>query len=223
MALLLLVLLPALPAIFILYIQRLPFPYQDDFKAILAFAVPYLQAHGPAAKAFLIATFQYGDYKLIFDNVAVAASLEATHHVSFAFLTALGDFFVFGVFGLLWYAFRQQFGRATSLLYFLPVSLVWFALTYWETLNWAEASLQNLPVVFFALAAMLLIAPTRVSGAQDLVEVSKVRFLAGCVAALLGGCCSPNAFLLAPVGLLLLLSRRAYVRGPCGAWHLCFL
>jgi hypothetical protein len=198
-----LVLLPGIIAGFILYMQRLPFPYQDDFKALLAFASQYKRAPGFSAKALQIAVFPYGSYRLIFEHGVIAAQIGLTHHLNFGFFTALGDLFLLGIFGLLWCSFERTPFRS-KLLYFLPVSLMFFSLSYWETLNWAMASLQNVPVIFFALLSLYLL------GQKNTSDLQKGKFLLSCIAALLACCSSPNGFLLAPVGVLMLASQRRF-------------
>jgi hypothetical protein len=192
----------------ILYAQRLPYPYQDDFNAILAFALEYDHAAGFLAKALVIERVQHNSYRLIFEHLVIAFELGLTHHLNFAFLTAFGDLFLLGILVLLWFSFEEK-PRSTKLLYFLPVSLTFLSLSYWENLNWAMTGLQNTPVVFFALLALLLLGPL---GPPNTARLHNGKFFFSCVGALLCCCCSPNGFLLAPVGMLVLLSRRSYKR-----------
>jgi len=84
-------LLPAIVAYGILYRQALSVPYQDDYEAILAFATAYKQLPTLKQKALEIAAEQHNEYKLVFEHSIVAAELEFTHHLNFAFLIALGD------------------------------------------------------------------------------------------------------------------------------------
>jgi hypothetical protein len=209
-----LILAPAVLAFLILYGQRLPFPYQDDYKALLAFVTQYVHASGLTARSLQIAVFEYNNYRLIFEHSVVAAQVELTHRVNFALLTALGDCFLLGIFVLLWCSFGRKPTR-NNLLHFFPVSLLFFSLSYWETLNWAEASLQNVPVIFFALAALYFLSP------QSSAIVRYGRFFLACIAALLSCCSSPNGFMLAPVGLLMLISLSRYRRAVL--WCLIFV
>jgi hypothetical protein len=81
------VLLPAGVAFGILYRQALPVPYQDDYKAILAFADEYGQLPTLRAKLLDIATKQFNEYKIGFEHSIIASEIELTHHLNFAFLT----------------------------------------------------------------------------------------------------------------------------------------
>ena len=92
------------------------------------------------------------------------------------------------------------------LLAFLPISFLFFSLTYWENLNWTTTGLINIPVIFFSLLAIYLLLP------RKMIEPTRARLLLACLAAALAAFTSANGFLLGPVGLLILLARRAYAR-----------
>jgi hypothetical protein len=199
-------LVPVLGASGVLYRQILPFPYGDDYDAILAFAVDYVQLPDARTKAVAIATKPHNEYKLGFEHAIVAAELELTHHLNFTFLITLGNLFLLPIGYLLWLTYRNdECGPDRALLDFLPISLCFFSLTYWENLNWAMTGLQNTPVILFSLLAIYFV----VSG-------DRTRLLLGCLAAGLAAFTSANGFLLAPVGLLILLPRRAYA--ACLVW-----
>ena len=205
--LLLAAVLPAIVAYAILYRQAFAAPYQDDYKAILGFAVEY--AHLPTfkAKVLHIATDQFNEYKLSFEHSIVASEVELTRHLNFAFLIALGNLFLLPILYLVWLIFQQDEPNLNRrLLAFLPISFVFFSLTYWDNLDWAMTGLQNTPVILFSLLAIYLLAPRKV------VEPGHARFLLACLAAALAASTSANGFLLAPVGLLVLLPHRAYAR-----------
>ena len=192
-------LFPAIVAFGILYLQAPSVPYQDDYGAILAFAADYEQLPTFGAKVLDIATEQSNEYKLGFEHFIVACELELTRHLNFAFLTALGNLFLLPIAYLLWLTCQEdEIATTRSLLQFLPISLVFFALTYWENLDWAMTGLQNTPVILFSLLAIYLLTSTR-------------RYpLLACLAAALAAFSSANGFLLGPLGLLILLPRRAY-------------
>src|ERR1700721_217584 len=212
---LLAVLLPALAGYAILYRQALPVPYQDDYAVILSFATGYDQLPSWKAKVFEIATAQTNEYKLSFTHFIVASDLELTHHLDFGFLTGLGNLFLLPIGYLLWLTYQEdEKGLGQRLLAFLPISLLFFSLTYWENLNWATTDLQNVPVVFFSLLAIFFLFPGRS------FAPTRARLLLACLAAALAACTSANGFLLGPVGLLILLPRRAY--GAAVAWCASF-
>jgi hypothetical protein len=212
---LLAVLLPAIIAYGILYRQALKVPFQDDYAVILAFATDYDQLPTWQAKVFDIATKQANEYKLSFEHFIVASELELTHHLDFAFLTSLGNLFLLPIGYLLWLTYQEdEKDPGRRLLAFLPISLLFFSLTYWENLNWATTDLQNIPVIFFSLLAIYFLFPSRT------FDPTPARLLLACLAAALAACTSANGFLLGPLGLLILLRRRTYVAAV--AWCASF-
>lgn len=217
--LLLAVLLPAIVAFAILYRQGISVPYQDDYAAILEFAVNYHQSPSWKAKLLHIAIDQVNEYKLSFEHFVAASDLELTHHLNFGLLTGLGNSFLLAIAYLLWRTYQpdeQDLNR--RLLAFLPISLIFFSLTYWENLNWATTDLQNIPVIFFSLLAIYLLFPGR------RFVPARPRMLLACVAAALAACASANGFFLVPVGLLIFLPRRAYAKSLlwCASFALPF-
>jgi hypothetical protein len=202
-----LVLLPGIVAFAILYRQALPLPYQDDYGTILSFAADYDQLPSVATKVLYIAAAQSNEYKLGFEHSIVATEIEVTHHLNFAFLTTLGNLFLLPLGYLLWRTYREDEGDLNlRLLAFLPISFLFFSLTYWENLNWTTTGLVNIPVILFSLLALYLLLP------RKMIEPTRVRLLLACLAALLAAFSSANGFLLGPVGLLILLRRRSYAR-----------
>ena len=201
------VLLPAILSFGILFRQSLFVPYQDDYNAILAFAIDYKHLPNLSEKVLDIAAAQHNEYKLGFEHAVVASELELDHHLNFTFLVVLGDCFLIGIGYLLWKIYSPE-GMALSLRLrrFLPISLLFFSLTYWENLNWAMTGLQNTPVIFFSLLGLYLLIPL------DRSLPGLPRMIAACVVSALAAFTSANGFLLALVGLLFLLPRRAYGR-----------
>jgi hypothetical protein len=198
------VLFPAIVSFGILYHQALSVPYQDDYTTILDFAISYHRLPDFKAKVLEIAASQSNEYKLILEHAIVASQLELTHRLHFAFLNALGNCFLVAIGYLLWKIYSGAGDMASRLLKFLPISLLFYSLTYWENLNWTTTDLQNIPIVFFSLLAIYLLVTT------PSYRVPSLHVLAACIAAALAGFTSANGFLVAPVGLLFLLPRRAY-------------
>ena len=223
------VLLPAVAAGGILCQQALPEPYRDDYHTILAFSTDYDKLPTFTTKVLFIATAQSNEYKLAFEHSIVASELELTRHLNFSFLTVLGNLFLLPLGYLLWRTYQEETGDLNRrLLAFLPISLLFFALIYWDDLNWATTGLQNIPVILWSLLAIYLLLSGKTIGP------ARPRLLLACVAAALAAFASANGFLLAPVGLCILLVRHAYVRSllwctsfvlPLGAYlyHYTFL
>jgi hypothetical protein len=201
------VLAPALISLVVVFSQMDAFPYQDDYHAILAFAVRFHEIHGVAARCLYVVAAQHNEYKLIFEHAIVAAELALTHRVNFSFLAALGNLSVLPIGYMLWRGYPiENGGLDAKLREFIPVSLLFFTAGYWETMNWPMGGLQNITVVMFSLLALSWLT-------SDVGNADARRTMAlACVAAFLAVCSSPNGFLLAPVGSVFLASRRAYRR-----------
>jgi hypothetical protein len=201
------VLLPAIVAMGILYQQALSAPFEDDYAVFLAFAGNYEQLPTLQGKLLDIATAQVNEYKLAFAHSIAAAEIELTHHLNFAILSTLGNLFLLPIGYFLWLTYQEE-GIALNrrLLEFLPISLLFFSLTYWPNLNWATTALQNIPVVFFSLLAIYLLLP------RKMLELTQARQLLACFAAAAAAFTSANGFLLGPVGLLIFFARREYAR-----------
>jgi hypothetical protein len=129
----------------------------------------------------------------------------------------LGNLFLLLIAYLLWRTYRSPSPRSLNqrLVEFLPISLLLFAPFYWETLDWSMAGLQNIPVIFFSLLSIILLVATN-PGKSGLGR----SLLAG-LSAVLAALSSANGFLLAPIGLLILLPRKAF--SAAALWCACFL
>jgi hypothetical protein len=198
---------PAMVAFGIIYWQELPLPYQDDYAAILAFAANYNQSPTVKAKILAIAADQFNEYKFCFAHSLVVLEMRLTGHLNFVFLTAFGNLFLLPIYYLLWQTYRDDESDFNRRLFaFLPISFLFFSLTYWEILNWATTDLSNIPVIFFSFLAIHLLIPRKV------IAPARARFILACLAAALAACSSANGFLVGAVGLLILFARRAYAK-----------
>lgn len=206
---------PALLQFCIVVRQQFPFPYQDDYPAVLGFALHYEQLHGLRERLVYIVEAQHNEYKLIFQHVLFSLQLLAGHRINFVELNLIGDCFVLLIGFVLWKMTQVPSETMESkLLRFLPISLIFFSLNYWEGVDWTMASLVYFPVIFWVLLSLyLLFAPNR--------KVSRANFSLGCVAALLAASSSANGFLLLPVGLLGLLPNRAYRKATVWCCAFC--
>jgi hypothetical protein len=200
------VFLPPIVAFVILFRQSFPVPYQDDYVAVLAFAREHRQLPDWSAKAVHILTTQSNDYKLAFAHFVIAADLELTGYLNFRFLVFLGNFFLLPIAYLLWRSCpADPEGRLDQkLIRFLPICLMFFSLVYWEALDWCTSGLANLPVILFSFLSITLLT-SRLSE-----NTSLARVLLASLSAALAALSSANGFLLAPIGLVILLPRRAF-------------
>ena len=239
------VLAPAIGAFAILWSQAYAAPFQDDYSALLKFAGDFETLQSMKEKVLLIASAQHTEYKLVFEHTVVATELALTHRLSFQFLQSLGDLFLLTIGWLLWLTYGARESRLQARLAdFLPASLIFFGLAYWETVDWAMAGLQNLPVVFFSLLSIYLLArwdgfvDSKVPKGEGVpphgrghfrgdsgpgVSPRRVvgRFAWACVAGALAAFSSANGFLVAVVGVWILLRRRRY--WACVWWGASFV
>ena len=121
-------------------------------------------------------------------------------------LCVLGDSAVLVLAFLLWPMFLpQEKDFVRRLTFFVPAAWLLFQLGYCDTLNWAMASLQNVWAIVFSLAAIqCFLRPTRTAYAGALILY------------MLAISASGNGFLLLPIGLIVLISRRQW--GRCMGW-----
>jgi hypothetical protein len=196
------VLLPALIFYAILLRRAVNLPFVDDYDALLQFLNSGAQVHGLFAKAAWFFSAQHNEYKLFFEEGIVWLQLALFGHVNFLWLCALGNSFIAVLALQLWQLFLPHRGDLpTRLLLFLPVSWLLFQLQYVETVDSAMASLQNLPVLVFSLGAFML-----------LPRASLRSFCGALVCMALAIASSGNGVFVLPVGLLVLLLHRRFLR-----------
>jgi hypothetical protein len=210
------VVLPPIIEYLILYRQAFSVPYQDDYAVILAFVREYSQHPDWTAKAIDVLTKQTNDYKLAFAHLIIGCDFELTGHLNFLFFVVFGNLCLLPIAYLLWRTYRSCSTclLAERLKEFLPISLMFFTLVYWETMDWSMAGLQNLPVILFSLLSVTLLV-SAVSKSSGLG-----RALLASLSAVLAALSSANGFLLAPIGLLILIPRRAF--GASALWCISF-
>ena len=197
-----LALLPVCLVSLILFREALGLPILDDYNAILGFSLRWCAQPSLSGKLLLLISAQDNEYKLLFEHTLTALQLATLHHLNLTFLLTVGNLFLLPTAFVCWNCcFPAVTDRTTRLALCIPVSFLLFQLNYAETLDWSMASLQNLTVIAFSLLSIYLLAsPTR--GAFPLA----------CISAAAACASSANGFLLAPVGLLMLLPRPRFPR-----------
>jgi hypothetical protein len=197
-------LLVALPAVFfygILFRHLVNLPYMDDY-GILAVRNQLVPAKGIAEKLQLFLAAQHNEYKLFFVDGMAWAQFAVLGHVNFAQLCVLGDSAVLVLAFILWSMFlpgHKDLARRLAL--FVPVAWLLFQLVYWETLNTALGTLQNLWVIAFSLGAI-----------RCLLLAQRKAYLGALVLYALAIAASGNGFFVLPVGLVILAKRRQLAR-----------
>lgn len=197
-----LILLPVVVAYAILYREMSPIPLLDDYDAIFAFLLHQQQLSSLGGKLLYIVEAQHVAYKLIFEHLVLYVQFLFIKRVSLVFLIVFGNFFLAVLLAIYWKAyFADEKDLTRRLILFLPVSYLLFSLNFAETVDWAMAGLQNLPVIFFSFAAIFF-----------LTRSGRRGFGRACFCSALACMSSANGFLLAPIGLFVLLAERNYRR-----------
>jgi len=199
---LLFVALPAILFYWILLRNVSTIPYYDDYITLLQFMNQLIPLRSVSARIMYFLAAQSNEYKLFFDHAIACLQYALIGHLEFRSLALIGDAFVLLLVLLLWKMFLpHHHSLAERLAWFVPISWLLFQLSYWESLNWPMASLQNTPILFFSFATIYL-----------LVKGSRPAFSGALVFFVLAIATSGNGFLLIPVGLLILFLNRSYLR-----------
>ncbi|MGA9670428.1 MAG: hypothetical protein WBQ94_14540, partial [Terracidiphilus sp.] len=199
---LLFVTLPAILFYSLLFRDAVNIPFWDDYDALLEFLNHMTLLDGLSAKISYFLAAQHNEYKLFLLHGVAWLQYVFFGHIDFRVLSILGDTFVLLLAILLWTMFLpNRKDLAGRLVLFIPVSWLLFQFQYWETLNWSMAGLQNLPILVFSLAAINL-----------LVKGTRAAFWGAVVLFILSVAASGNGFVLIPVGLLILVLSRSYLR-----------
>jgi hypothetical protein len=192
------VVFPAVLFYWILARTALNMPLIDDYDAILGFLNQMVGLHSFSARAYYFLTAQHNEYKLFFGHAVVWAQYCLQGRVNFFTLFLVGNSFVLLLAILLFKMLLPEYPEfSRRVAFFIPVSWLVFQLQYWETLNWAMASLQNVSVIVFALASIYFLVPAR-RGSFPWAIVCLVLAIAA----------SGNGFLVVPVGVLALAVGR---------------
>ena len=176
--------------------------YWDDYNAVLRFLNQMAQEKSVAGRVQWFLAAQHNEYKLFFLHGVAWAQYAWLGHTDFVGLCVLGDLAVLALAFLLWPMFlpgQKDLGK--RLAFFVPVAWLLFQLQYWETLDWAMASLQNLAVIVFAFAAILCFLRT-----------SRGAYAGALLLYVLAIASSGNGFLVLPVALLIFAVRRRLAR-----------
>jgi hypothetical protein len=176
-------------------------PFLDDYPSVLEFLNVHLQLTTAGARTAHLLTAQHNEYKLLFENCVFLIDRALFGHVNFILLSALGNAFVLLLFLVIWQVALPSIEPQRKALLMVPPAFLLFQLQYASTLDWAMGSLQNLPVLFFALVAL-----------WQITSEGGYAFPVSCAAMLLCIASSGNGFILALSGALFLLQKRAWQR-----------
>ncbi len=195
-------LLPAAVFYFQLWRTAVPLPILDDYQIILGLLNGLHDTPTLAGKAHLVFVSEHNGYKLVFENLCVAADHLLVHPFSLPLLIGVGDALAALILAtvLAMPRFRPDICPLRWWL-MVPAAALIMQLQYASALNFASSSLQHLAVIFFSLLAMLLLAGR-----------SRVNFAAACAALMFAAASSPNGFFAVPPGFLMLAQRKRWSR-----------
>jgi hypothetical protein len=186
-------------------------PMVDDYAVFLDFILKLRELHHLSAKLLLILSTQRFEYKLIFVETLAALQWKLTGHVNFAAFMLAGYLCVLGLAWLIWKnALPPKFGFRQRLIFMLPVFYLLFSLSYADSLDFAQYSMQILTTPLLAFASI-----------QFLLRGSKWNLVLACLSAMACSLCSANGLLLAPIGLCILLPRRRWISAASWAGTFC--
>jgi hypothetical protein len=197
---------PALMFYLILWRNAVRIPILDDYHIVLDFISWVSQHHSLSNRLVYLLTNEHNGYRLMLVNAVTYSQYLLFGQIHFLPLVALGDAFAVFIFLIV-----VRMARITSAnpverwTLLIPVAWLIFQLQYASALDFSSCSIQNLGVVFFALVAIYL-----------LDKSSTIAFAASCVALILAVASSPSGFFVAPVGFLMLVQKKQWLRIP--AW-----
>jgi hypothetical protein len=190
-------------------------PIIDDYDTIMDFAVRYQALPTAGARLHYILADQYVEYKLVFLHLFTAGQLALVHHLSFSFTFWVGNVALLALLFVSWSSFfAEERDLERRLLLFAPMVFFLFSLNYAEAVDWVACDIGYILTIVFSLLSLHLLA------GETILTPIRV-FACACLCALLACTIAANAFLLLPLGLLVLLPRRAYLRAVF--WCACFL
>ena len=195
------VVLPIIPFYIILFRTALDIPLYDGYRT-LEFVNHLHNLSGLAPKFSFLIERQFNEYKLVFLEVVVWLQYALMGRVDFRVLSAVSNAFVLFIAILAWKMFLPAHkDMGTRLALFIPVSWLLFQFGYLELLNWGGDGLQHLPSLLFSFATIYF-----------LFGKTRTAFAAALAFQVLAIAASGNGFLLLPIGLLVLVPARSYIR-----------
>lgn len=197
---------PALVFYVLLWKTAFRFPLADDYDVILKFVNVVSQSTSLSSKFLCAITVEHNGYKLMLDSFITLTQYSIFGQIYFLPLVALGDSFALLIFLVMCSMSKVTPGDfSRRLLLLVPVAFLVFQLQYASALNFASCSLQQLTVIFFSFLSILLLSRS-----------SRLSVAGACLALLLAVASSPNGFIAAVLGFVLLAQMRRWRHLP--AW-----
>ncbi|MBL0742213.1 hypothetical protein [Chryseolinea lacunae] len=185
----------------VIYKYGLNIPDWDDYGSVLRFANNFRTDQNFATKWMSLFS-QHNEHRIFFNRIVTLLNLAVWGKIDFRFFIVAGNLSLLVVFLLFVKCFKEIV--AGEWWFFLPVPFLLFSVGSHENFLWAMASVQNISVVLFSLAALYFLFRSEKMTARD--------FAFACALALLATFTSGNGMITFATGLLGLIIRRYPVK-----------
>ena len=126
-------------------------PFIDDYDVILGSTNHFITTAGLLGKVGALWA-QHNEHRLIIPRIIALLQYYILGHINFRHLTLIGNLFWSTSLILI---IREHRKRAQlPLLFYVPLSFLWFSLVHHENTFWAMAGLQNYGAIFFSVVAL---------------------------------------------------------------------
>jgi hypothetical protein len=170
-------------------------PKWDDHP-LKGFVIDYDKASTISEKINTI-TRQHNEHRIGLTRLATLIDFKLFGGVNYKHLMFFGNLALILIWLLLTRFFRQTIA---SFWYALPVVTFWFGLAFWENTFWGMASVQNMWVVALTLWSCWIIAQNNRYWAWGIVVAAVAFYTSG------------NGILALPIGLMVLLLQKNWLR-----------
>jgi hypothetical protein len=126
-------------------------PFIDDYDVILGSTNHFITTAGLLGKVGALWA-QHNEHRLIIPRIIALLQYYILGHINFRHLTLIGNLFWSTSLILIIREHRKK--TQLPLLFYVPLSFLWFSFVHYENTFWAMASLQNYGAVFFSVVAL---------------------------------------------------------------------
>lgn len=187
---------------FIVYHYSVNIPFWDDYTH-LKVITRIVSSDSIIEELKLFFSF-HNEHRIAFARLVTLAALALSNDLNFVTLIILGNLSLLGTGALLFSIFdknsSQDFRR--RVIYFFPVVLLLFNLSYFEASIWAVAALSSLVVIFLSFLCVFVLSRFAYRGYWWVF----LAFLIG----VLSACTQGNGLLVLYIGIFLLILQKRY-------------
>jgi hypothetical protein len=185
---------------FAVYKYSINIPFWDDYTHLKV--ITELTSSDSLPKKIQLLFSLHNEHRIVFARLVTLATLMLSGKLNFIVLILLGNLSLLGIGVLLFLVFNGNKKEAPreKVIYFLPVVLLLFNLSYHEASVWAVAALSSLMVVFLSFSCLFILLRFE---AKTFVGMGGA-FVLGMLAAYTQG----NGLFILYVGLFLLILKK---------------